>query len=225
MTALNETENPHMDRPHVSVQLLDSRFVAILRADTADTFVDTAHRLADVGVTCIEFTLTSRGAIAALAEASRQLPSTVSLGAGTVIDPRAAESALDAGAEFLVSPSVDAAVIAAGVARGVPVYAGALTPTEIVTAWRAGAAAVKVFPASLGGPHYIRRVREPLPEIPLIPTGGVTMNSAADYLAAGAIAVGMGGGLVGAKGDLGRLLSDLAAVPPAPGPADIGRRP
>lgn len=225
MTALNDTENPHMSRPHVTAQLVGSRLVAILRADTADTFVDTARRLAEEGVTCIEFALTSRGAIAALAEASRQLPCTVSLGAGTVLGPRAAESAMDAGAAFLVSPSVDGAVITAGAERGVPVYAGALTPTEIVAAWRAGAAAVKVFPASLGGPHYVRRLREPLPQIPLIPTGGVTMNSAADYLAAGAIAVGMGGGLAGVKGDLGRLLSDLATAPPAPEPTDVGERP
>lgn len=206
-----------MSRPPITPQLAESRLVAILRARDADGFVETAELLARSGVRCIEFTLTTRGAVQALGVAVDRLPADTSLGAGTVLDADAANAAMDAGAAFLVSPAVCTDVIEAGLARGVPTYPGALTPTEILTAWRAGAAAVKLFPASLGGPDYLQQVRAPLPDIPLIPTGGVTIESAASYVRAGAIAVGVGSGLTkrlnaGESGIVPQLVSDLAAA-------------
>lgn len=179
----------------ITPQLQETGLVAILRAESAAGFVETTRSLASCGVTCIEFTLTSAGAIQALREASTVLPDAVALGAGTVLDADAAEAALDAGASFLVSPTVCPDVIDVGARRGAATYPGALTPTEVLTAWRSGAAAVKVFPAALGGPAYIRDLRAPLPDIPLIPTGGVTPETAAGYLTAGAVAVGIGSAL------------------------------
>jgi 2-dehydro-3-deoxyphosphogluconate aldolase/(4S)-4-hydroxy-2-oxoglutarate aldolase len=111
--------------------------------------------------------------------------------------PGAATAAMDAGAAFLVTPNTDPAVIGAAVARGVPSFPGALTPSEVVMAWRAGASAVKLFPASVLGPGFVQELRGPMPEIPVVPTGGVTLESAAGFIAAGAIAVGMGSWLTG----------------------------
>jgi 2-dehydro-3-deoxyphosphogluconate aldolase/(4S)-4-hydroxy-2-oxoglutarate aldolase len=127
------------------------------------------------------------------------------LGAGTVLTPEQADAAVDAGATYLVSPVVDLEVIEAARRRGVAALPGALTPTEILRAWRAGAAAVKLFPASLGGPGYLRAVKAPLPEVPLVPTGGVGLEEIGGYLRAGALAVGLGGPLVGDAGEGGSL--------------------
>ncbi|MGH3098554.1 MAG: bifunctional 4-hydroxy-2-oxoglutarate aldolase/2-dehydro-3-deoxy-phosphogluconate aldolase [Streptosporangiales bacterium] len=197
-----------MSRPAITPQLVESRLVAILRARDAEGFVETAGLLARSGVTCIEFTLTTRGAVEALGAAAGRLPAGTSLGAGTVLDADTAHAAIDAGAAFLVSPAVCTDVIEAGLARGVPTYPGAWTPTEVLTAWRAGAAAVKLFPASMGGPEYLQQLRAPLPDIPLIPTGGVTIESAVSYVRAGAIAVGVGSALTR------RLNADDAEVVP-----------
>lgn len=206
-----------MSRPPITTQLVESRLVAILRARDAEGFVETAQLLARSGVTCIEFTLTTRGAVEALGAAAGRLPAGTSLGAGTVIDADAAHIAMDAGAAFLVSPAVCTDVIEAGLARGVPTYPGAWTPTEVLTAWRTGAAAVKLFPACAGGPEYLSQLRAPLPDIPLIPTGGVTIESAASYVRAGAIAVGIGSALTkrlnaGEVDVVPGLVRDLAAA-------------
>jgi 2-dehydro-3-deoxyphosphogluconate aldolase/(4S)-4-hydroxy-2-oxoglutarate aldolase len=187
-------------------RILGSRVVAILRARDASRFGEIASVLAEAGITTIEFTLSSDGALAALAAVAGRLPEGVALGAGTVLDADAASAAVDAGATFLVSPAVCLDVVERGAELGVPVLAGALTPTEILAAWRAGAAAVKVFPAAeAGGPAYVKAVRAPLPHIPLVPTGGVGADNAAAYLEAGAVAVGLGGSLVGDGVDLDAL--------------------
>jgi 2-dehydro-3-deoxyphosphogluconate aldolase/(4S)-4-hydroxy-2-oxoglutarate aldolase len=187
-------------------EIARSRVVAVLRAADASRFGQLARVLADAGITAIEFTLSSAGAIEALRAFADALPPGVALGAGTVLDAESAAAAVDAGAAYLISPAVCLDVLAYGNAAGAPVIAGALTPTEILAAWRAGAAAVKVFPAAeAGGAAYIRAVRAPLPQIPLVPTGGVGAHDAADYLAAGALAVGVGGTLIGDAADGGDL--------------------
>ena len=191
-------------------QIRRSRIVAVLRATDARRFADVAAVLAEAGITCIEFTLTSGGALDALRAFADRLPAGVALGAGTVLDADAASAAVDAGAGYLISPALCLDVIDRGRQLGVPVIPGALTPTEILQAWRAGASAVKVFPAAqAGGPAYLKAVRAPLPDIPLLPTGGIAVSEAAAYLRAGAIAVGIGNPLLGDAGEDG---GDLAAL-------------
>jgi 2-dehydro-3-deoxyphosphogluconate aldolase/(4S)-4-hydroxy-2-oxoglutarate aldolase len=195
-------------------QIRRSRVVAVLRASDASRFGDVADVLAEAGVICIEFTLSSGGALDALRKYADRVPSRVALGAGTVLDSEMAAAAVDSGATFLITPALCLDVIEWGVGRDVPVIAGALTPTEVLAAWRAGASAVKVFPVSTaGGPAYIRALRAPLADVPLVPTGGVAIADAARYLEAGAVAVGMGAPLLGdagGGGDLGAL-GDRAA--------------
>jgi 2-dehydro-3-deoxyphosphogluconate aldolase/(4S)-4-hydroxy-2-oxoglutarate aldolase len=183
-----------------------SRVIAVLRAGDASRFVEVATVLAETGIANIEFTLSSEGAVDALRSYAARLPAGVALGAGTVLDAESADAAVDAGATYLISPALCLDVIERGRELGVPVIAGALTPSEILEAWRAGASAVKVFPAAeAGGPSYIAAVRAPLPHIPLVPTGGVTPDDAAAYLDAGALAVGLGGSLIGDAGSGGDL--------------------
>jgi 2-dehydro-3-deoxyphosphogluconate aldolase / (4S)-4-hydroxy-2-oxoglutarate aldolase len=183
-----------------------SRLIAVLRARDASRFGEIAAVLAAAGITNIEFTLSSEGAVEALRSYAGQLPAGVALGAGTVLDAASADAAVDAGATYLISPALCLDVIARGRELEVPVIAGALTPSEILAAWRAGASAVKVFPAAeAGGPSYIAAVRAPLPHVPLVPTGGVTLGDAAAYLEAGAVAVGLGGSLIGDAGSGGDL--------------------
>ena len=182
--------------------------VAVLRAGDADRFERVAEVLVEAGVTCVEFTLTSRGAVEALRRFAARMPAGVALGAGTVLEPATADAAIDAGASYLVSPTVGLDVIERARRRGVAALPGAFTPTEILQAWRAGADAVKLFPASVGGPAYLRAVKAPLPEVPLVPTGGVGLEEIGRYLDAGALAVGLGGPLLGDAGEGG----DLAAL-------------
>jgi 2-dehydro-3-deoxyphosphogluconate aldolase/(4S)-4-hydroxy-2-oxoglutarate aldolase len=187
-------------------EIARTRVVAVLRARHARRFGEVAAVLAGAGITCIEFTLTSAGAVEALRSFAAALPEGVALGAGTVLDAAAASAAVDAGATYLITPTVCLDVAERGAELGVPVVLGALTPTEALAAWRAGAAAVKVFPAAeAGGPGYIAALAAPLPQIPLIPTGGVSAANAADYLRAGAFAVGVGGSLIGDAGEGGDL--------------------
>jgi 2-dehydro-3-deoxyphosphogluconate aldolase / (4S)-4-hydroxy-2-oxoglutarate aldolase len=189
----------------VSASVERSGIVAILRAKTADSFAAVADVLVEVGVTALEVTLTSRGAIDALAGLRRQLPETVAIGAGTVLTADEAKASVDAGAEFLVSPVLDAELVRAS---SVPFYPGTLSPTEIHAAMRAGAPLVKVFPAGGLGPAYLRDVRGPLPGARIMPTGGIKIEDVADWLTAGAVAVGLGSPLIGdatAGGDLRKL--------------------
>ena len=164
-----------------------------------------ARTLGEAGVTCLELTLTTPGAVDALARVRAELGSDVALGMGSVIDAAQAAACLDAGADFLVSPGVCPEVALYALERGVPCYPGALTPSELIEAWGLGAPAVKLFPASLGGVRYLKDVRAPLPQIPLVPTGGVALEQISDYIANGAAAVGLGGPLVGDALDGGSL--------------------
>jgi 2-dehydro-3-deoxyphosphogluconate aldolase/(4S)-4-hydroxy-2-oxoglutarate aldolase len=193
------------DRLAVTPQLAESGVVAILRGSSDRHLAGVSRTLGEAGVTCLELTLTTPGAIDALARVRGELGGEVALGMGSVIDAEQAAACLDAGADFLVSPGVCAEVAAYAAVHRVACYPGALTPTELLDAWRLGAPAVKLFPAASGGVRYLKDVRAPLPQIPLVPTGGVALDQIADYIAAGAIAVGLGGPLVGDALDGGSL--------------------
>jgi 2-dehydro-3-deoxyphosphogluconate aldolase/(4S)-4-hydroxy-2-oxoglutarate aldolase len=179
--------------------ILVGRVVAIARGLDPSSMVDIAGALIDGGVTAFEVTLNSRSALDAIAAVRAAVPAgRLLVGAGTVLDRASAEAAVGAGAQFLVMPHTDLELIDWAVGRDLPVFPGAFTPTEILAAWRAGATAVKLFPASAVGPSFVRELRGPLPEIPLIPTGGVTAENAPDFIRAGAVAVGLGSWLTGA---------------------------
>ncbi|WP_258053486.1 bifunctional 4-hydroxy-2-oxoglutarate aldolase/2-dehydro-3-deoxy-phosphogluconate aldolase [Streptomyces sp. Ru72] len=185
-----------MERPSVTPQLGRTRVMAVLRSADASGLPAVARALADGGIACLEVALTTVGALDALACIRDDLGPTVAVGAGTVLTTGQARDALAAGAEFLVSPVVDADLIRSTAKSGVPCYPGAWTPTEVAAAWQAGAAAVKLFPACTGGPAHLRQLRAPLPEIPLMAVGGVDIAQALDYIDAGACAVGIGSPLL-----------------------------
>ncbi|MGV9863482.1 bifunctional 4-hydroxy-2-oxoglutarate aldolase/2-dehydro-3-deoxy-phosphogluconate aldolase [Rhodococcus koreensis] len=185
--------------------------VAILRASTTDHFPATVRTLVEADLRIMEISLTTPGALASIRQLVDTLPTDVYLGAGTVTTVDAARAAADAGAQYLVTPNTSVPVIEYAHAVGLPILVGALTPTEIFTAWEAGATAVKVFPASVGGPEYCRALTSgPYPDIPLVPTGGVDLSDAHAYLQAGAVALGMAGSLLGSAPE-GGSQAELAA--------------
>lgn len=176
--------------------------IAILRATSAKHLVAVAETLREAGIRAVEFTLTTPGAYDALAAFTAD---GMALGAGTVTTPDEARRAVEAGADYLISPAVCLDVIAEARALGVPVLPGAYTPTEVLSAWRAGAELVKLFPAATGGVAHLKAIRAPLPDIPLVPTGGIGLDEASAYLDAGARAVGIGAPLVGDACETGDL--------------------
>jgi 2-dehydro-3-deoxyphosphogluconate aldolase / (4S)-4-hydroxy-2-oxoglutarate aldolase len=182
--------------------------VAVFRAPTAEHFVPASVVLWQAGVRCFEYTLTTEGALEALVELRRVLPDAVA-GIGTVRTVDHLRAANEAGAEFTVSQIFLPELVAAARQQQIPFIPGALTPTEVVTAWSSGVPAVKVSPVGpLGGVSYLKELRGPLPDVALMPTGGVTLEAAAHYLKAGAVAVGVSGALLGnalLDGDLTRL--------------------
>jgi 2-dehydro-3-deoxyphosphogluconate aldolase/(4S)-4-hydroxy-2-oxoglutarate aldolase len=170
----------------------------VLRAPSADAGVRATDALVAGGVTGIEITYSTPDAAAVIREVRRRHGDWVHLGAGTVLEPRQAREAVESGAEFLVSPGTDAEVAGAMLGTGVTVLSGALTPSEVMTALRLGVHVVKLFPASLGGPAYLKALRGPFPQADFVPTGGVTAANLGEWLAAGAVAVGAGGELCSA---------------------------
>lgn len=200
--------------------LSSTGLVAILRGRSGERLDAVCDVLLDAGVRCLEITMNTPGALAAVRRLAEQRRDDVEVGVGTVRRPEEVDAAADAGASFVVAPGTDARVGAAAAQRGLGWYPGALTPTEIAHAWDLGATAVKVFPAaSAGGPRYLKEVRAPLDDVLLLPTGGVAVQDVAAYLQAGAVAVGMGGPLVGDALDGGdedglrsRAADALAAV-------------
>lgn len=196
-----------MDVDPTTEAIADCGVVAVLRAQSAEHFAAVAGVLVDAGIRALEVTLTSRGALETLVSLTRELPAQVRVGAGSVMNRADAKACVDAGAAFLVSPVLDLDVLTVGLSSGIPTYPGALTPTEVVTVSRAGAPAVKIFPASSVGPRYIKDLHGPLPGVRLMPTGGIAIDDIGDWLAAGAMAVGLGGPLLGDAGDGGSLTS------------------
>jgi 2-dehydro-3-deoxyphosphogluconate aldolase/(4S)-4-hydroxy-2-oxoglutarate aldolase len=184
--------------------------VPVVRATSAAEALGAVEAIRAGGIPILEITLTVPGAVRIIGELSRKIGDASLIGAGTVLDAEAAQACIDAGARFIVSPSLDIPTIELGRRLGVPVFAGALTPTEIVTAWKAGAHAVKIFPANaVGGPTYLKSIKAPLPQVQLLPTGGVSLTNAAEFIHAGAFALGVGADLV----DLGALRKgDAAAI-------------
>jgi 2-dehydro-3-deoxyphosphogluconate aldolase/(4S)-4-hydroxy-2-oxoglutarate aldolase len=211
-------------RPPIPAGLLEGGVVAIARNLTAETVRDVADGLLRGGVRAFELTLNRPNATAleALRTAARHAAGTaLEIGAGTVLTAESAQRALDAGATFLVSPHTDPELIEWATDRGIPFIPGAFTPTEVLAAWRAGASAVKLFPASVAGPAFVRELRGPFPHIPLLPTGGVTVDTAPDFIRSGAVAVGLGSWLIGdgdPAGITNRALGVVSAVERARGP-------
>jgi 2-dehydro-3-deoxyphosphogluconate aldolase/(4S)-4-hydroxy-2-oxoglutarate aldolase len=178
--------------------LRSSGVIAVLRTENPEDLVSVAKALGEGGVKFIEITMTVPGALDIIHDAIKLLKDTeVFIGAGTVLDAPTARAAIIAGSQFVVGPVFDAETVRLCNSYGVVVMPGALTPTEIFQAWKAGADVVKVFPGDIGGPAYLKTIKEPLPQIELLPTKGVDFDTAAAYIKAGAIGVGAGSALVG----------------------------
>lgn len=188
-----------MDKAAVLKGLQEMGLVPVLRAESVGAALALAEAVAAGGVKVLEVTMTVPGAVEVIAKLVKDRPD-ILVGAGTVLDPEAAERCVDAGAKFVVSPALNLKTIALCQRLGIAVLPGALTPTEIVTAWDAGADVVKVFPASaMGGAKYLVSLKGPLPQVKVIPTGGVSLATAREFLEAGAFALGVGSDLVDAK--------------------------
>lgn len=198
-----------MHRDEQITRIEHSGVIAIVRFDRSEQLMQVAKAIRAGGVDVIEFTMTTPGALDIIRESTREFGDEVLLGAGTVLDAETARAAILAGAEFIVSPTLDAAVIEVCRRYSKVVIPGAFTPTEILTAWELGADFVKVFPASAGGPAYLKAVLAPLPQVKLVPVGGVSLDNAADFIRAGAAAIAVGGNLVKkkaiAEGDFAEL--------------------
>jgi 2-dehydro-3-deoxyphosphogluconate aldolase / (4S)-4-hydroxy-2-oxoglutarate aldolase len=194
-------------------RILRCGIVAVLRAPHGELLAEVAEALLAGGVEAIEITFTVPRALQVIEQVADRLGDKLVLGAGTVLDPETARAAILAGAQFIVSPTLNLQVVELCRRYSRLVMPGALTPTEILTAWQAGADIVKVFPSDLTGPGYLKAVLAPLPQVRLMPTGGVNLQTAADFLKAGACALGIGGSLADqqavAKREFGKI-TDLA---------------
>jgi 2-dehydro-3-deoxyphosphogluconate aldolase/(4S)-4-hydroxy-2-oxoglutarate aldolase len=186
-----------MERREVFDRIIATGLIPLVRVSSSKEAMAVADALRAGGVDIIEITMTVRGALDVINELATRYGKEIVVGAGTVLDTETGRAALLAGAQFLVSPTTDIELIRLARRYGTVVMPGAMTPTEILTAWTAGADFVKVFPAGrLGGPDYIKSIKEPLPQILLVPTGGVKLENTGAYIRAGASAVGGAGALV-----------------------------
>lgn len=213
-------------RARIASAIAVERLIAVVRLPTASPLHDVVQALVAGGIRLVEITMTIPGALAELQSLAAALPGNVSLGAGTVLDREAVLQAIDAGARFVVSPVCRPEMIEVCHQKDVVMMPGCLSPTEILAAWDAGADFVKLFPASAVGPSFVREMKGPLPDVRLVPTGGIGIDAAADWLLAGAAAVGVGGALVDqqavARGDFDaltataqRLVADVRVRVPA----------
>lgn len=186
-----------MNKTEVLNRIREIGVIPVVRASSAEEAIQVVEAIKAGGVTLLEITMTVPGAVRVIADLVNRFGDEAIVGAGTVLDREAAMECLDAGAQFIVSPALNLEMIAFCRERDVAVMPGALTPTEVVQAWRAGADFVKVFPAgAMGGASYIKSLKAPLPQIELVPTGGVTLATAASFIKAGAAAIGVGADLV-----------------------------
>src|SRR5579859_6209548 len=185
-----------MSKEHHLQHVLDCGIVAVVRSPDSQQLVEVCRALADGGVTVVEITMTVPNALDVVRQVRQALGDRLLLGAGTILDPETARAALLAGAEYLVAPTLNLDVIRLCRRYDKLVMPGALTPTEILAAWEAGADIVKVFPADVVGPAFFKALRGPLPQIRLMPTGGVDLSTAAAFLEAGACCLGIGSQLV-----------------------------
>lgn len=186
-----------MEKQAVRDRILQIGIVPVVRASSPGEARTAAECVCKGGIPIVEITMTVPGAIDVIRELAKHAASELLVGAGTVLNAETAQRCLDAGAQFLVSPGFNAATVGLANREQKLIIAGALTPTEVITAWDGGADFVKVFPCGqVGGAKYIKALKGPLPDIPLVPTGGVNLNTAAEFLEAGAAALGIGGELV-----------------------------
>ncbi|HWE35708.1 MAG TPA: bifunctional 4-hydroxy-2-oxoglutarate aldolase/2-dehydro-3-deoxy-phosphogluconate aldolase [Isosphaeraceae bacterium] len=203
-----------MARDQTLRRILDGGLIAVVRAESGEQLAKVVGALAEGGVTAAEITFTVPDAIEVIRRVRRESGDAVVLGAGTVLDPETARAAILAGAEFLVGPTLNVEVVRLARRYDTAVMPGAFTPTEALAAWEAGADIVKIFPADVGGPAYLKALRGPMPQLRLMPTGGVDLTTAEAFLKAGACCLGVGSSLVDPKavasGDFGRL-RDLAS--------------
>lgn len=212
------------DAPNARLRIpdavIETGIIAIVRGSSDRYLYEACVGLAEAGVRCLEVTSNTPGAFDVVARLKAEWGTRVALGMGTIISVDQVEAAVAAGATFVVAPNVDLEVGARAATHAVGWYPGALTPTEVLSAWSAGATAVKIFPAGpMGGPAYLRQLRAPIDHVPMIPTGGVALDQIADYLRAGATGVGLGGPLIGdalETGDIdalaARAVQAIAAV-------------
>jgi len=195
-----------MSRTETLERIRQSGCVAVVRAPSSEQLIDVAHALRDGGLPAIEITMTTPNALKVIEQVSADLGDDVVIGVGRVLDAETARAAILAGAQFVVAPVLDVETIEMAHRYDKPCVPGAYTPTEILTAWTAGADVVKVFPASVGGPAYFKAIKGPLPQVKLSPTGGVNLQTAGEFIKAGAEFLGVGGDLVSkqalAKGDM-----------------------
>ena len=189
--------------------------IAIMRAQSSDQLIAAAAAICAGGVRVIEVTMTTPGALGVIEQAAKRHGDQVLFGAGTVLDTETARAAILAGAGFVVAPTLSLPVVALCLRYGIPVIPGCFTPTEMLTAWEAGADMIKLFPAEVGGPDLVKAILAPLPQLQIVPVGGVDLNTAAEFIRKGAAALGVGGALVNQKlldaGDLGELTRRAAA--------------
>ena len=189
--------------------------VAIMRATSSEQLIAAADAIKAGGVRVIEVTMTTPGALAVIDQATSRYGDDVLFGAGSVLDAETARAAVLAGAGFIVAPTLDLGTIALCNRYSIPVMPGCYTPSEMLTAWQSGADMVKLFPASVGGPALVKAIRAPLPQLEIVPVGGVNLNTAADFIRNGAAALGVGSSLVNQKlldaGDMDELTRRAAA--------------
>ena len=198
MALLNEGDS--MGKREILNRMVSEGLIPVIRVSSAQEAMDVSDALKGGGVSFIEITMSVQGAMDVIKELAQKYKEEIIMGAGTVLDPETGRAALLAGAQFIVSPTLNLELIQLAHRYSAVVIPGAMTPTEILTAWNAGADLVKVFPAAqLGGPEYLRALRGPLPQILLVPTGGVNLQNAGAFIKAGATALGVGGELVDKK--------------------------
>jgi 2-dehydro-3-deoxyphosphogluconate aldolase / (4S)-4-hydroxy-2-oxoglutarate aldolase len=189
-----------VSRAEVIKQIKDTGVIPVVRASSADEAMRAIDAIREGGISILEITMTVPGAVALIEQVAKLYGDVATVGAGTVLDPETATACISAGAKFVVSPALNLETIACCQRQDIAVMPGALTPTEVVQAWNAGADFVKVFPAgAVGGPSYVKALKAPLPQIELVPTGGVSLKTAADFIKAGAAALGVGADLVDVK--------------------------
>lgn len=204
-----------MNKDQKMQRIQSTGVIAIMRASSPDQLIAAADAIMRGGVQVIEVTMTTPGALDVIREAVRRFGDDVLFGAGSVLDAETARAAMLAGAGFIVAPTLKPAVIELCSRYSMPVMPGCFTPTEMLTAWELGADMVKLFPAEIGGPVMVKAVLAPLPQLKIVPVGGVDLNTAGDFIRAGAAALGVGSSLVNQKlldtGDMDELTRRAAA--------------
>ncbi len=194
---------------NVTQEIVESGIIPVIRAESGEFAMRAVDAIKSGGISILEITMTVPGAIRVIEDLVKRFDDSVIVGAGTVLDAKTAEDCIRAGAKFVVSPALNLETVAACRSRNITVMPGALTPTEVVTAWAAGADFVKIFPAgAVGGPGYLKSLKAPLPQVRMVPTGGVSLKNAAEFIKAGAAALGVGADLV----DIGLIRKNQDSV-------------